>query len=208
MSSCVRKPVLGFSFCSHSLSELTKSGSNARNGVLGVGEWRSVLSAPGELRAYTGNDLLFLVGIRSQVTNLLLGGLHAFNSRAELNHLLDGHLSGVSNVMHHLELSQVSHVVGQVQLEIPLHSYVEGLHLLSGSSTSRYSRVNGELRIEEAFILGLDSVNNVRGMDGVSVHSPIDLFTDSSSLARVVVVEDRGKLTVGLTSLTRSSGCS
>lgn len=102
MSSCVRKPDSGFGCCYHSLSELTKGGSNARDGVLRVGEGRVVLGAPGELGAHTSDDLLFLVGVGGQVADFLLSGLHALNSRAELNHLLHRHLSSVADVVHHL----------------------------------------------------------------------------------------------------------
>ena len=207
MSSCVRKPNLGFSFCYHSLSELTKGRGDARNGILRVGEWRSVFGSPGELGADAGNDLLFLVGIGSHVTDFLLHGLHALDTGAELNHLLDGHLLGVTDVVHHLELSQVTHVVGQVQLEIPLHGDIEGLHLLGGSSTAGDGGVNGEFGLGETLVLGMEFVNDVGGVDGSLVSSPVDLFTDGGGLARVVVVEDGGELTVGLTGMSTVGGC-
>jgi hypothetical protein len=155
-----------------------------------VGEWRSVFGSPRELRAHAGNDLLFLVGIGSEVTDFLLHGLHALNSGAELDHLLDGHLGGIADVVHHLELSQVTHVVGEVQLEIPFHGNVEGLHLFGGSSASGDGGVNGESGSEEAFVLGLEFVNDVGSVDVSSVTGPVNLVTDGGSLVRVVVVED------------------
>ena len=208
MSFYVRKPNLGFSFCRHSLSEFTKSRSNATDGVLGVGEWRSVLGSPGELGADAGDNLLFLVGIGSEVTNFLLHGLHALNAGAELDHLLDGHLGSVSDVVHHLELSQMSHVVGQVQLEIPLHGDVEGLHLFGGSSTTGDGGLDGERGSEEAVVLSLEFVNDVGGVDVSFVTGPVDLFKGLGGLVRVVEVEDGGKLSVAFTGLTGVGSCS
>lgn len=208
MSFYVRKPNLGFSFCRRSLSELTKSRGNATDGVLGVGEWRSVFGSPRELGADAGHNLLFLVGIGSEVTDFLLHGLHALNAGAEFDHLLDGHLGSVSDVVHHLELSQMSHVVGQVQLEIPLHGNVEGLHLFGGSSATSDGGLNRESGSEEAVVLSMEFVNNIGGVDVSFVIGPVDLSMGNGCLVRVVVVEDGGKLSVGFTGLTTVSSCS
>lgn len=159
-----------------------------------------MFGSPRELRAHAGHDLLFLVGIGSEVTDFLLHGLHAFNSRAEFDHLLDGHLGGIADVVHHLELSQVTHVVGEVQLEIPFHGDVEGLHLFGGSSATGDGGVNGESGSKEAFVLGLEFVNDIRGVDVSFVTGPIDLVTDNRCMVRVVVVEDGRELSVSFTS--------
>jgi len=173
-----------------------------------VGEGRVVLGSPGELGADTGHNLFFVVGVGGEVTDFLLHGLHALNSGAELDHLLDGHLLDVANVVHHFHLGEVTHVVSEVELEVPLHGDVKSLHLFGGTSASGDGGVNGEGGSLETVVFSLELVDDVRGVDDISVFVPLDFVKGLGSLRGVVVVEDRAELGVGLTSLRRVSGSS
>ena len=57
-----------------SVTELSKSGGNAVEHIVGVGEGRSVLCAPRELRAEAGVHTIFDEIFWGQVTDLLAGG--------------------------------------------------------------------------------------------------------------------------------------
>ena len=158
-----------------------------------------VARAPGELGAETGVDAVLDVGLRCDVSNFLLGSLKGFHSWVQFVVLKHRQLVDVADVAHGLKLVEVLGVVDEVQHEVVLHRHVQGLHLLSLSSSLRHRAFNRVLRLHEFVVLGLDVVNNFRSVDIVAVRIPVDVLASRRSLVLVVVVKQTLKLSVSVT---------
>lgn len=182
-----------------SLSELAEGGNNTVDGVLRVGERRRVAGSPRELSGQAGGDTLFGVAVGGEVTDFLLHGLEHLGAVAELLHLEHGHLVDISDVSHHLELLEMTGVVGHVQSEVILHCDVEGLHFLGLATDSGDGGIHRVLGCHEAVVLGSDLVNDTGGVDDSFVLVPVDVLSPGGGLGQVVEVEDGTELRVSLT---------
>jgi hypothetical protein len=177
-----------------SLSELAEGGNNTVDGVLRVGERRRVAGSPRELSGQASSNTLFGVAVGGKVTDFLLHGLEHLGAIAELLHLKHGHLVDISDVPHHLELLEMSRVVGHVQREIILHCDIKCLHFLGLATDSAHGGIHRVLGCHEAVVLGSDLVNDAGGVDHGLVGVPVDVLAPGGGLGQIVEVEDGTEL--------------
>ena len=71
------------------------------------------------------------------------------------------------------------HVVNEVQHEVVLHGYIEGLHLLSLGTSLGNSSIDSIFGLHKLIVLGLDLINNAWGVDRVTVTIPIDVLNST-----------------------------
>ena len=177
-----------------SLSELAEGGNNTVDGVLRVGERRRVAGSPRELSGQASSDTLFGVAVGGKVTDFLLHGLEHLGAIAELLHLKHGHLVDISDVPHHLELFEMSRVVGHVQREIILHCDIKCLHFFGLATDSLHGGIHRVLGRHEAVVLGSDLVNDAGGVDHGLVGIPVDILASGCGLGQIVEVKDGTEL--------------
>jgi len=183
-----------------SVTELAEGGSDGTLGIRGVLEGHIVAGAPRELSAETGVDTLLDVGIGSDVTDFLLGGLEGLEAGVQFPVLKHGEGADVANVAHSLELVQMLSVVNEVEHEVVLHSNIKSLHLLGlGTTSLRDGALDGVLSLHELVELSMDVINDTWGVDGVLVTLPVDGFLGSGGGVFVVVIKNSLELTVSVT---------
>ena len=129
-------------FCVRSLSKFAEGGHNTVDGVLRVGEWRSIARSPRVLRANTGSDSGFGPRVGGQVTNFLRGSLERLGAGHEFGHFKHGDLLDITNVAHKLKLVEMPLVVSEVQCEIILHGDIKSLHFFGSTAAFSNCSVN------------------------------------------------------------------
>lgn len=169
-------------------------------------EGHVVAGAPRELGAKSRENTIFDVALGGDVTDLLLSGLQRLHTGVQLVVLEHGDGVDVADVAHSLQLVQVLRVVHEVEHEVVLHGDVEGLHLLGVGSSLGHGRVDRVLSLHELVVLGVDLVDDAWGVDVGAVTIPVDGLQLRGSLSFVIVVEDSGELTMGVTGGLSGSG--
>ena len=166
-------------YACHSVTELSEGSSDGACRVRRVLEGHVVFRTPGELGAETRVNAFLIVGFGCAVADFLLAGRESFKAWVELVPLEHAELGDIASVVQGLELVQVLCVVNEVQHEVVLHGDIEGLHLLSLSTSLGNGSFDGILGLHELVVLGLDIIDNAWGVDRVAVAIPVDLLNST-----------------------------
>ena len=65
-------------------------------------------------------------------------------------------------------------IVNEVEHEVILHCDIKSLHLLGSVTASGDGTCNSVLALHECVVFGLDFVNNIWGVNGVTVLIPVN----------------------------------